>query len=62
MCLFAVIYIYIYNRGAWYALVKKMIKALATKYFAVLLGFVFRIFISGQSIPYANTTTSIVMV
>lgn len=37
--------IYIYNRGAWYALVKKMIKALATKYFAVLLGFVFRIFI-----------------
>lgn len=47
MCLFAVIG----GRGMLAhflfhdALVKKMIKALATKYFAVLLGFVFRIFI-----------------
>lgn len=47
MCLFAVIG----ERGMLAhflfhdALVKKMIKALASKYFAVLLGFVFRIFI-----------------
>lgn len=47
MCLFAVIG----ERGLLahflfqHALVKKMIKALASKYFAVLLGFVFRVFI-----------------
>lgn len=37
--------IYIYNRGVWYVFVKKMIKVLVIKYFVVLFGFVFRIFI-----------------
>lgn len=40
------IYVFICsNRGVWYVFVKKMFKVLVIKYFVVLFGFVFRIFI-----------------
>lgn len=61
MCLFAVIYIYIIGERGMHSLKKRLKHWLLN-----ILQFYLVLFLehlsSGQSIPYANTTTSIVMV